>query len=88
MATEPAKPTAGTDRQADLVCLADIEHRPVEWLWQDRLASGTLVMLSGDPGSGKTWVASAIFAHGVGVEAAGALRLLLVPNFPPCSLIS
>ena len=62
MATEPAKPTAATDRQADLVCLSDIEDRPVDWLWQDRLASGTLAMLSGDPGSGKTWVALAIAA--------------------------
>jgi putative DNA primase/helicase len=61
----PAPPpgsTAVTDRQADLVCLSDIEDRPVDWLWQDRLASGTLAMLSGDPGSGKTWVALAIAA--------------------------
>ena len=62
MATEPAKPTAAPDRQADLVCLSDIEDRPVDWLWQDRLASGTLAMLSGHPGSGKTWVALAIAA--------------------------
>ena len=65
-ATVPANPvtdpTAATDRQADLVYLSDIEHRPVEWVWQDRLASGTLAMLSGDPGSGKTWVALAIAA--------------------------
>jgi hypothetical protein len=54
--------TAATDRQADLVCLSDIEDRPVDWLWQDRLASGTIAMVSGDPGSGKTWVALAIAA--------------------------
>jgi putative DNA primase/helicase len=51
-----------TERQADLICLSDIEPRPIEWLWQDRFASGTLAMLSGDPGSGKTWVALAIAA--------------------------
>jgi RecA-family ATPase len=34
----------------------------VEWLWQDRLASGALSMLSGDRGVGKTWVALAIAA--------------------------
>jgi hypothetical protein len=56
----PPGSTAVTDRQADLVCLSDIEDRPVDWLWQDRLAVGTLAMLSGDPGSGKTWVALAI----------------------------
>ena len=60
--TRPPDPTSATDRQADLVCLSDIEDRPVDWLWQDRLASGTLAMLSGDPGSGKTWVALAIAA--------------------------
>jgi putative DNA primase/helicase len=54
--------TAVADRQADLVRLSDIEDRPVDWLWQDRLASGTLAMLSGDPGSGKTWIALAIAA--------------------------
>jgi hypothetical protein len=54
--------TAVADRQADLVCLTDIEDRPVDWLWQGRLASGTLSMVSGNPGSGKTWVALAIAA--------------------------
>ncbi len=58
----PAEPGAATDRHADLVCLADIPPRPIDWLWPDRLACGTLAMLSGDPGSGKTWVALAIAA--------------------------
>ncbi len=58
----PDEPGAAIDRHADLVCLADIEPRPIDWLWQDRLACGTLAMLSGDPGSGKTWVALAIAA--------------------------
>jgi hypothetical protein len=53
---------AATGRHADIVCLCDVQPRPVEWLWQDRLASGTLAMLSGDPGAGKTWVALAIAA--------------------------
>jgi hypothetical protein len=57
----PSAPTA-TRRHADIVCLSDVQPRPVEWLWQDRLASGTLAMLSGDPGAGKTWVALAIAA--------------------------
>ena len=42
--------------------LADLQPQPVEWLWQHRLAAGTLAMLSGEPGSGKTWVALAIAA--------------------------
>jgi hypothetical protein len=46
----------------DIVYLADLPPQPVEWLWQHRLAAGTLAMLSGEPGSGKTWVALAIAA--------------------------
>jgi hypothetical protein len=34
----PAEPPAA----ADFVYLRDLEPRPVEWLWQDRLACGTL----------------------------------------------
>ena len=55
-------PTTPTNRQADLIRLTDVEPRPIEWVWQDRLAVGTLAMLSGDPGSGKTWLALAIAA--------------------------
>jgi len=46
----------------DIVYLADLQPQPVEWLWQHRLAAGTLAMLSGEPASGKTWVALAIAA--------------------------
>jgi putative DNA primase/helicase len=46
----------------DIIYLADLEPQPVEWLWPHRLAAGTLAMLSGEPGSGKTWVALAIAA--------------------------
>jgi hypothetical protein len=53
-----AEPPAG----ADFVYLCDLEPQPVEWLWQDRLACGTLAMISGVPGSGKTWIALALAA--------------------------
>jgi hypothetical protein len=42
----------------DIVYLADPQPQRVEWRWQHRLAAGTLAMISGEPGSGKTWVAS------------------------------
>ena len=57
----PSLPSAA-GRHADIVCLSDLQPRPLEWLWKDRLASGTLALLSGDPGAGKTWVALAIAA--------------------------
>src|SRR5882762_1644260 len=34
---------------ADRVYLADPQPQPVEWLWQHRLAAGTLAMISGEP---------------------------------------
>jgi hypothetical protein len=46
----------------DIVYLAGLQRQPVEWRCQHRLAAGTLAMLSGGPGSGKTWVALAIAA--------------------------
>ena len=59
----PLSPDAdATVTGTDIVYLADLQPQPVEWLWQHRLAAGTLAMLSGDPGSGKTWVAVAIAA--------------------------
>ena len=51
--------TDATITGTDIVYLADLQPQPVEWLWQHRLAVGTLAMLSGQPGSGKTWVALA-----------------------------
>jgi hypothetical protein len=50
----PADPAA-TEGCADIVYLSDLPLRLVEWLWQDRLASGALAMISGESGSGKTW---------------------------------
>jgi putative DNA primase/helicase len=46
-----------------LVCLAEIQSRPVQWLWPDRIPLGMLTLLAGDPGLGKTWVALDIIAR-------------------------
>ena len=54
--------TDATVTSTDTIYLADLQPQPVEWLWEHRLAAGTLAMLSGEPGSGKTWVALAIAA--------------------------
>ena len=63
----PSRLPADADADAtvtgtDIVYLADLQPQPVEWLWQHRLAAGTLAMLCGEPGSGKTLVALAIEA--------------------------
>src|ERR1700761_6505868 len=69
--TEPPPP-GPPHRQADLLYFTDIDPSPVEWLWQDRLAAGSVAVLSGDPGAGKTWVALAIAAALSRGQAPGA----------------
>ncbi|HET6219277.1 MAG TPA: hypothetical protein VFE27_19805 [Acidobacteriaceae bacterium] len=46
----PLSDADATVTGADIVYLADLQPEPVEWLWQHRLAAGTLAMLSrGNP---------------------------------------
>lgn len=37
-----------------MTCLADVEAKPVEWLWRGRIPAGMLTILDGDPGLGKS----------------------------------
>jgi hypothetical protein len=61
---KPDIPTGPSDTASgpDIVCLAEIAAKNVNWLWKLYLAFGMLAMLSGDPGSGKTFIALAIAA--------------------------
>ncbi|MBM4255919.1 MAG: AAA family ATPase [Deltaproteobacteria bacterium] len=67
--TGPAKIRTPTKQQATeerrrkarlkavkLTCLADVEPRPLRWLWRDRIPLGKLTMLDGDPGLGKSLI--------------------------------
>ena len=38
----------------EIVCVADVQARPVEWLWPGRIALGKLTLIVGDPGLGKS----------------------------------
>lgn len=42
--------------------LADVEERPVEWLWQRRIPLGKVTILAGDPSAGKTFIALGVAA--------------------------
>ena len=48
----------------DLVRLSTVEARDVDWLWNPFLPLGMLSMISGDPGSGKSYIAQNIAAEG------------------------
>ena len=43
-------------------CLADIESKPVSWLWPGRIARGKVTMIAGDPGLGKSQITASIAA--------------------------
>ncbi len=57
-----SEPEVKTVLKPDLVCLADVEARAVEWLWEPFIPTGMLSMLSGDPGAGKSFIALAVAA--------------------------
>jgi putative DNA primase/helicase len=48
----PPEPTTGLD----VVCLADVRARPVQWLWKNWIAIGKVSVLAGDGGKGKSTI--------------------------------
>jgi len=54
---------AAPDRpRARITCLADVEPKPVEWLWRGRVPLGVLSLWSGDPKLGKSLATIAVAA--------------------------
>jgi hypothetical protein len=58
----PLLPSATPQRSLSLTAASTIEPRPVQWLWQDRLALGTLALLAGREGIGKSTVGYTLVA--------------------------
>ena len=46
-----------------LINLADVESKPIEWLWPDRFPLGKLCLIGGLPSMGKTQIALWIAAN-------------------------
>ena len=42
------------------VCLADVEAKRIDWLWEPYVAMGKVTCLEGDPGIGKSWITLAM----------------------------
>ena len=49
-------PTAAKEFGPILTCLADVEPRPVSWLWPNRIPLGRITLLVGRPGEGKSFL--------------------------------
>jgi hypothetical protein len=49
-------PTAALEPGPILTCLADVEPRPVSWLWPERIPAGRITLLVGRPGEGKSFL--------------------------------
>jgi putative DNA primase/helicase len=55
-----AKAASGT---FNLVCLADVEPEPIEWLWEGYFARGKLTLIGGDPDLGKSQISIDVSAR-------------------------
>lgn len=68
---------AQADGELSTVCVADVEARPIEWLWDGRIARGKLTLLAGNPDLGKSQIAidiSARLSRGAEWPDGGAAR--------------
>lgn len=50
------KPAATPEPGPVLTCLADVDPRPVSWLWPSRIPLGRITLLVGRPGEGKSFL--------------------------------
>jgi len=46
----------GAETSPELIKLSEVKSRPIEWLWEGRIAIGKLSIISGDPGLGKSLI--------------------------------
>ncbi|MDE1162302.1 MAG: AAA family ATPase [Acidobacteriaceae bacterium] len=56
------KDKARTKRGVELTSMAEIEAKPIEWLWDGYLPKGKLTLLAGDGGTGKSTIAFSLAA--------------------------
>jgi hypothetical protein len=60
---EPQAAALGQQVPVKLITLAEVEAKPVDWIWEPYLPCGAVAVLSGDPGVGKSYLALAIAAN-------------------------
>ena len=50
------------DDMVEVRCVANVEPKPVRWLWPGRMARGKLSLIAGNPGLGKSQLTIALVA--------------------------
>jgi len=58
----PSRPKAAEAGSLSTRCLADVEAKPIHWLWPLRIARGKLSIIAGNPGLGKSLITASIAA--------------------------
>lgn len=53
----------GAENYLSIKPLSEFEIKPIQWLWEPKLALGKITILAGDPGLGKSQVTMKIAAH-------------------------
>ena len=48
---------------ADLICMDDVEMKPIDWLWYERIALGKVTVVAGQPGLGKSQITAMLCAN-------------------------
>ncbi len=43
-----------------MICMKDVEPKPINWLWPEKIARGKVSMIAGDPGLGKSLITVAL----------------------------
>lgn len=50
----PRQQPAPPDNEMRIICMSDVEIKPINWLWEKRIACGKLTVIAGDAGLGKS----------------------------------
>lgn len=58
----PTVALRGSEPEVSLICAADVEAKPVDWIWEGWLARSMLHILAGDGGTGKTTLSLSLAA--------------------------
>jgi archaellum biogenesis ATPase FlaH len=85
-ASRSAKQTAEPAEQPRFVIASSVTPETIEWMWRGRLPRGKLVILDGDPGTGKSTMTAEIAAR-VSTGSSLPHEPILTPKPEPASVV-